>query len=151
MSTKSITLTKAVQYISSREQITSPGKYDLQVTSVNFLEDSDKYIVNLKAMSPTETQQARELLHAGEYQDATNKQLSTNVFADASYIPTQYDYVTVMIKEVPRRDGGTRLGVVSMNEIKAKATTKVNFADEFANLLAEEPAEQPAETMPELS
>ena len=148
MNAQKLTPKQAVQYISSRAQISSTGKYELQVLSVNHHEG--RVIINLKAQDPKGLAEAKELLHAGEYDAAANTNMSTNVYADASFIPTKGEYITCMVAEVPTRDGGSKLGVVSISEIKAKATSKVSLGDEFANLLAETETEESSEVMPEL-
>ena len=148
MNAQRLTPKQAVQYISSRAQISDTGKYDLQVLNVNHHEG--KVIINLKAQDPKGLAEAKELLRSGEYDAAANTNMSTNVYADASFIPSKGEFISCMVAEVPTRDGGTKLGVVSISEIKAKATSKVSLGDEFANLL-EDSVEESSDVMPELS
>jgi len=135
MSTKTQRLTgkQAVQYIQSRVGINEPGKYTLQVISTN--PHNGKVIVNLKAQSAEGLAKAKAHLTAGEYDDAANTNMSTSVFADASFIPAKGEYVSAMVDYVENRKGDMVLGVVSINEMRARTTTKVSLGDEFANLL----------------
>lgn len=147
MSEQRLTAKQAISFIQSRTQVSEPGKYNLQVIGSNLHEG--KYIINLKAQDPKGLEAAKEHLRAGEYDDAANTNMSTNVFADASFIPAKGEFIACMVDNVPTRDGGTKLGVVSISEIKARSASKANLGDEFANLLDEVEATADADA-PEL-
>jgi len=145
MNDQRLTAKQAVQYIQSRTPISEPGKYTLQVIGANV--HAGKVILNLKAQDPKGTELAKEHLRAGEYDAAANTNMSTNVFEDASFIPSKGDFIHCMVAEVPTRDGGFKLGVTNISEIKAKnVATKVSLGDEFANLLEDVVAEEATET-----
>ena len=131
--TQRLTGKKAVQYIQSRVGINEPGKYALQVVSTN--PHNGKVIVNLKAQSSEGLAKAKAHLSAGEYDEAANTNMSTSLFADA-FVPAKGEHVSVMVDYVKNRKGDMVLGVVSLSEMKARATTKVSLS-EFANLLDE--------------
>lgn len=137
VSTTGLTAPQAVKYIQSRVQITEPGKYSLQVISANAYEN--RIICGLKAQSSTGLAVAKEQLRNGNYSEAANTNMSTSVFADASFIPAKGEHISCMVDYVTARDGSQVLGVVSVSEIKARSTKKVSLGDEFANLL-DEPA-----------
>ena len=137
VSTTGVTAPQAVKYIQSRVQITEPGKYSLQVISANAYEN--RIICGLKAQSSTGLAVAKEQLRNGNYAEAANTNMSTSVFADASFIPAKGEHISCMVDYVTARDGSQVLGVVSVSEIKARSTKKVSLGDEFANLL-DEPA-----------
>jgi hypothetical protein len=120
--------------------IVEPGKYTLQVIGANH--HAGKVILNLKAQEPKGLELAKEAIREGRYNDAANTNMSTNVFDDAAFIPAKGEYISCMIDYVPTRDGDTKLGVISISEIKARTTTKVSLGDEFANLLDEVAAEE---------
>ena len=124
-----------MQFIQSRTLVTEPGKYSLQVIGANSHEG--KVILNLKAQEPKGLEQAKEFLRAGETDKSANTNMSTSVFEDANFIPAKGEFISCMVDNVPTRDGGTKLGIVSISEIKAKSAGKVSLGDEFANLLEE--------------
>lgn len=131
--TKSLTAADAVKFIQSRVQINEPGKYTLQVISANPFEN--RLILGLKAQSSDGLAKAKQALREGRYNDAANTNMSTSVFADASFIPAKGEHVSAMVDYVENRKGDMVLGVVSINEMRARTTTKVSLGDEFANLL----------------
>tara|TARA_R110000751_G_scaffold275243_1_gene376076 strand:+ start:198 stop:659 length:462 start_codon:yes stop_codon:yes gene_type:complete len=137
-----ITAKQAIQFIQSRTSVVEPGKYTLQVIGANH--HAGKIILNLKAQEPQGMEAAKEALRDGRYDDAGNTNMSTNVFDDAAFIPAKGEFISCMVDVVETRDGGTKLGVVSISEIKAKVAGKVSLGDEFANLLEEEVAEEAA-------
>jgi len=143
-STTALTAAQAVRYIQSRVQITEPGKYSLQVISANAYEN--RIICGLKAQSSTGLANAKEELRKGNFNEAANTNMSTSVFADASFIPAKGEHISCMVDYVTARDGSQVLGVVSVSEIKARSTKKVNLGDEFANLL-DEPTESDEPTL----
>lgn len=138
MSEQKLSPKQAVQFIQSRTKVDAPGKYNLQVIGNPNLHEG-KYIVNLKAITDSGLAKAKELLRQGEYDSAANTNMSTNVFADASFIPSKGEYVACMVDHVPTRDGGTTLGIVSMSEIASRTASKADLGDEFANFLEEAP------------
>lgn len=146
-STTGLTAPQAVKFIQSRVQINEPGKYSLQVISANPYEN--RIILGLKAQSSTGLEQAKEHLRKGNYSDAANTNMSTSVFADASYIPSKGEHITCMVDYVTARDGSEVLGVVSVSEIKARSTKKVSLGDEFANLLDEIDSDNTTEHTPD--
>jgi hypothetical protein len=130
---KQLTADQAVKFIQSRTNVSEPGKYNLQVISVNPYED--RIIVGLKAQSSTGLAKAKEALRAGNYSEAANTNMSTSLFADAKFVPAKGEHVACMVDYVENREGHMVLGVVSVSEIKARNTSKVSLGDEFANLL----------------
>ena len=130
-----VTLKDAVKYIQSRTQVNEPGKYSLQVISANAYQN--KIILGLKAQASDALVKATQHLRDKEYRKGANLNMTTSVFADASFIPSKGEFITCMVDYVTARDGSQVLGVVSVSEIKARSTKKVNLGDEFANLLDE--------------
>lgn len=139
---RELTGKEALQFIQSRTRVDSPGKYNLAVIGNPQLHEG-KFIINFKAMNPKGIAKAQEHLRAGEYNEAVNTNMSTNVFEDASYVPSKGEYVACMVDYVDSRDGGKTLGIVSISEIATKSGAKTNLGDEFANLLDEQPASRP--------
>ena len=133
-----LTPQKAVQYISSRDIVEQTGVYyTTSVTSVTF--HDGKYIVNFKAMTPTQLEQAEAYLDEGEWDKASNCALSTNVFADASFVPAPKERVKITLDYVELRDGGTDLRVSSIAPLAVASAKKASsLKDKYANLLAEE-------------
>ena len=137
--TSKLTAKQAISFINSRTNITEPGKYALQVISANPYEN--KVIVGLKAQSPTGLAVAKEALRSKDFDSAANTNMSTSVFADASFIPSKGEHISAMVDYVENRKGEMVLGVVSISEMKARTASKVNLGDEFANLLDDESTE----------
>jgi hypothetical protein len=131
----SITGKQALQFIQSRMSINAPGKYSVQVINANAYKE--RFIIGLKAQSPTGLEQAKEALRAKDYAKAGNTNMSTSVFADASWIPAKGEFVNVIVDYVTARDGSSVLGVTNISEMVAKSAKKVDLGDEFANLLDE--------------
>ncbi len=126
---------QAVSFIQSRTQVNKPGKYTLQVIGSNF--HNGKIILNLKAQDSKGLEAAKEHLRNGRFDDAANTNMSTNVFEDAAYIPSKGEFINCMVAEVPTRDGGTKLGIVSISEVPTEKSTKISLGDEFASFLDE--------------
>jgi len=141
-----ITKQDAIRFIQSRTMITGPGKHNLQVVNDPTPHDG-RLIINLKAQTSAGLATAKELLRADDASGAANTNLTTSVFADASFIPSRGEYVAVMIEYVTsKRSGEQVLAVVSMSEIKAAVTKKVSLGEEFTNMLDEVEASVEAST-----
>lgn len=138
-STTALTAAQAVQFIQSRVQVTEPGKYALQVISANPFED--RVILGLKAQASDKLEVAKQHLREGDYNAAANTNMSTSVFSNSGFIPAKGEHISCMVDYVENREGKMVLGVVSISEIKARSTKKVNLGDEFANLLDTENTE----------
>lgn len=137
MSEQKLSKDRAVSFIQSRTMVDGAGKYNLQVVGNPQLHEG-KYIINLKAITPRGLEQAKELLREGEYDKGANTNMSTNVFADASFIPSKGEYISCMVERVDTRDGQGDWGIVSISEIATKKAGKASLGDEFANLAEEE-------------
>lgn len=135
MSEQRLSAAKAVKFIQARTSVNEPGKYNLQVLGSN--PHDGRIIINLKAQEPKGLEAAKQHLRDGEFDAAANTNMSTSVFEDANFIPAKGEYIACMVDYVETRDGGTKLGVVSISEIKAKSAGNASLGDEFANLLDE--------------
>lgn len=133
-----LTAKQAISYISSRDIVEQSGVYyTTSVVSVNFHEG--KYIVNFKAMTMAQLEKAEALLDEGKWDEASNQNLSTNVFADAKFIPAVGERVKITADHVELREGGTDLRVTSIAPLAVATAKKASsLKDKFANLLAEE-------------
>lgn len=124
---------QAIGFIQSRTMVDKAGKYNLQVIGNPQLHEG-KFIINLKAITPRGLEKSKELLREGEYDKAANTNMSTNVFADASFVPAKGEFISCMVERVDTRDGQGDWGIVSVSEISTTKAGKANLGDEFANL-----------------
>ena len=121
----------AIKILNGRKLIATIGTYELRVTSVvpHVRKDGTAVtIINLQAMTDYHAQQARTALGAGNYQEATNFALSTNVLSGA-YTPAKGEFVNVRVDSYTNTEGIQALGVVAISPIVAKAAANVNFSD----------------------
>ena len=122
---------KFQRVLNSINLVTEPGKYTCKVTSVHLF--GDKYIVNLNVMNMYNRAEAVELYKAGEYVEAANKAQSFNVWIDEEtgevrgFLPQKGEYVNIIMDYVTLKTGEEALLVVSVSEIKAKKTRKLDI------------------------
>lgn len=125
----------SIQIIESRKLVATPGSYELKVTSVTPFED--KFIANFAAMTPYHLGEAKRLITEGEFQEATNQNISASL-RPTDYIPAKGEIVKVYLDNVTTKSGVTGLFVTSVSEVKARTTTKVSLG--FDDVDAEIPA-----------
>lgn len=142
MSQVQLTKESAAKILNSRKLITAPGKYQVQVTAVTPFERDGQLtsIVNLAAMNDYQLGVAREAFKAGNYQEATNTQLSASQRIGKDYIPAKGEIVNITVDNVALKDGGEGLLITSLTEVPVTKATNVNFSfdDEPEMVLAEE-------------
>ena len=78
-----LTEAKAIQYLESRTEVTTPGAYKTKIIGDPFLYKG-KYICNLQLLDVARDAEINELLDAGRYDDAANVGMTFNVFADSA-------------------------------------------------------------------
>ncbi len=122
----------AIQIIESRKLINLPGSYELKCTGVTPFED--KFIANFAAMTDYQLSEAKKHFAAGEYQEATNQNLSASL-RPTDYIPAKGEIVKVYVDRITTKNEVTGLFVTSVSEVKAKATTKVSLGIEAEEVL----------------
>lgn len=141
MSKTTVTQEQAIKGLSRAKVINGPGTIkNVRVAWINFFIDSDgneRHIVNLDAIGKKEMGVAKELFADGEYSDALNMRLTTNLFPEqvgdfaiGQLVEVQTDMVDVTSEKTRELLGDKRLGVVAMLRPKAEeATTDSFFAD----------------------
>jgi hypothetical protein len=109
------------------------------------------YIINLKAHTIDMCNKAGELLAKGDYDGACGFNLTANVWADSSFIPTKGMSVKALIGTYTK-DGSTRIVVESISEIATKAPGKTFDFSKFGNTVdqEEEVEQQEDESAPRL-
>lgn len=139
----------AEQIIASRIPVLSADKYRVKVTSVTpyhkSLEGGNDQvaIANFNAMTGYHLAEAKALFAQGEYQEATNKALSSSI-RGTDYMPTKGEHVEIMVEERTTRAGIKGLFVVSITPIQAKKVGNINMADFFKEDTSTEMVETPA-------
>ena len=137
MSTKTeLTSAAALRIITSRVLVdhTNVGSnMTLQVTGEPNLHKG-RYIINLKAHTVAQVQDAKANLEAKEYTKAANHNLTASIFADADYIPVKGEHIKALIGKYTAKDGSEKIGVTSVSAINSTSGKKADFS-EFENLL----------------
>jgi hypothetical protein len=113
----------AMRILNGRKIVNNTGKYQVKVVNVHAYED--KHIVNVGAMNMFQAKQAREDLIEGEYQKATNSNLSLSIF-EGNKLPAKGEIINVFADNVPLKEGGTALLLTSWSEIQVN-TEVVSF------------------------
>lgn len=123
----------AIQILESRKLITQPGKYQLKVTSATPFQREDGTMVsitNYAAMTPYQLGEAKKLIKAEKFQEATNQSLSSSQRLANDYIPSKGEFVDVLVDEIVNKENITILAVVSVVAIKSTKATNVSFTEE---------------------
>lgn len=120
----------AVQILNSRKLVNKVGKFTLKVTSTNpFLrpDGTAVTIVNFAAMTAYQLGKAKELFAAGEYQEATNLNLSASQLS-GRYVPAKGEIVDVEITEIENKEGINILVVDTIVPRQAERATAISFS-----------------------
>ena len=141
MATQSMTRKSAATILNSRKLVNKPGKFTLKVTSAaNFIrsnKDGSKTpvtIVNFAAMTPYQLGQAQEHFKAGDFQEATNLNLSASQLA-GQYVPAKGEIVDVEVDTIQNNEGIDILVVSSIVPRQAeKAASITGFSAEDSSL-----------------
>lgn len=130
----------AVQILNSRKLVNKVGKITLKCTSTNpFMREDGTAttIVNFNGMTEYQLNKAKELFEAGEYQEATNLNMSASQLS-GRFVPSKGEIVDVEITEINNKDGIKILVVDSIIPRKAEAAPRINFFTEEENEEVEE-------------
>jgi len=139
----------AEQIIATRIPVLSADKYRVKVTSVTSYHRSleggndQVAIANFNAMSGYHLSEAKALFAQGDYQEATNKALSSSIRA-SDYMPTKGEVVDIMVEERTTKAGVKGLFVTGITPIKAKQVTTINMTDFFKEDAGPDMSETPA-------
>jgi hypothetical protein len=106
-----MTLENAIQILKSRKLITEPGKIQVKVTNVTPFDRTVAggdtiltNIVNFAAMTPYQFLEAKKLLKAGNYQEATNQNLTSSRRIGMDWTPKKGDMCEIVVDYVALRD-----------------------------------------------
>lgn len=138
-----VTQEQAIKGLSRAKVISEPGTYkNVRIAWINSIVDTDgneRHIVNLDAIGAKEMNVAKSLFTDGEFADALNMRLTTNLFpnqvsdfAIGQLVDVQVDHVNVTSEKTRELIGNQRLGVIAMLRPKAKEAVTDNF---FADML----------------
>jgi len=119
----------ASQILNSRKLIHKVGKVTLKVTSVQPFQREDgtlTTIVNLNGMTAYQLEKAKEHFEAGEYQEATNLNLSSSQLA-GRYIPAKGEIVDVEVTEITNKEGINILVVDTIVPRQAEQAPSINM------------------------
>lgn len=132
--------------LASRKMIAAPGKYSVKVTSVTPYTDdagNSRHICNFAAMTPAhisgwentesgeQVQGVKQLLAAGNYDDACNLNLSSGQRPGRDYIPSKGEVVDIEVERITTSNGVAGLFVTSVVGRKAEQATNVNVDSLF--------------------
>lgn len=131
---------QAKQILVSRKLVAGEGKTTLKVTNVNpfmrQLKDGSGsqlvHIVNFAAMTAYQLDKAQQLFKAGDYQGATNTNLSASQLS-GQYVPSKGEIVDVEVTTILNNDGIEILTVSNITPRKAVESAKISsslFDDE---------------------
>ena len=133
----------AIQILNSRILVSEEGKYSAKVTNIvpYTREDGQEVnIIGLAAMNSYGLGQAKEKLAAGDFQGATNTNLSRSARVGQDYTPAKGEIVDFTVGYVETKDGSQALLVTSltpMARIKAKSV-KLSLDEEVVDATARE-------------
>lgn len=124
----------AVQILNSRKLIGTEGKFTLKVTSASPFSRENKdgstsqvMIVNFAAMTSYQEGEARKLFKAGDYQGATNLNMSVSQLP-GQYVPSKGEIVDVEVGTINNKDGVAILVITSIIPRKAQSASAVKFS-----------------------
>lgn len=138
-----VTQEQAIKGLSRAKVIDGAGSYkNVRIAWINSIVDNEgneRHIVNFDAIGAKEMKVAKELFADGEFADALNMRLTTNLFpnqvndfAIGQLVEVQVDNVNVTSDKTRELLGDKRLGVISVLRLKAKEASTDNF---FADML----------------
>lgn len=136
----------ALQILNSRRLVNKVGKITLKCTSTQPFERPDgtmTTIVNFNGMTEYQYKKAKELFAAGEYQEATNLNMSASQLS-GRFVPSKGETVDVEITEIKNKDGINILVVDSIVPRQAEVAPRINFEDideETGEVVAANPVE----------
>lgn len=111
LATSTMTAENAIQILNSRKLIVEPGKYNLKVTNVTPFEknviggdDLLTNIVNFAGMTTFHRTEAKRFLKAGNFQEATNQNLTASRRIGLDYTPKKGEICEVIVDYVALRD-----------------------------------------------
>jgi len=129
-----LTVKSAVQIIKSRQQINEPGKYRVRVTGTTpyVREDGTGVtICNLGAMTPYHIGQAKAYLQEGDFQSATNQNLTSSPRSGRDFTPSKGEIVDIIVNYVETKGGEQALMVTNMTAVPLSQTSQVKGFDSF--------------------
>lgn len=129
MSTE-FTKADAIKQLDKNKLIREEGNYVLRVSHVFHDVDAGRTYINLRAMTAHHQSKAMESIKAGEFNKATNNNLSGSIPTGDSrfYEPKSGDLVKVEIEEYTNKEGIPVLGVARISEAPTKKAEAVSFA-----------------------
>lgn len=139
-----VTREDAMEYINSRKQITSAGKYRVKVTTCNELStpidrgngNIQTHIANFNAMTNYQLQQAlavfQSLEEGDDHQEATNFALSSSIRYGKDYLPVKGETVDILVSEVENKDGINILVVNGIYPLPLQQGKKIDIASLLA-------------------
>lgn len=125
---------QAKQILSNRVLIPSEGKYTVKVTGTSpFMRgEQATTIVNFAAMTPWQVNKAKEKFNSGNFQEATNTNLTASQLP-GQYVPAKGETVDIEVSEIENNDGVKILvvsGIVPRVAQKASAITAFDDDEE---------------------
>lgn len=140
-----LTKENAIAILSSRKAVLEPGKYSAKVTNVHFHDKSGNYILNLDLMTAYGREKAMTALKAGDFDAATNSNLTANVRPGKDYLPAKNETINVIVDYITNKQNEQALLVTGHSEMKASTAGKFDFSFE------DEPATDPVlDQLPEV-
>lgn len=134
MNKPAMTKESAVQILNSRKLIAKEGKFTVKVTSAApFLRENKDgsttpvTIVNFAAMTPYQLGEAKKLFAAGDYQGATNLNMSASQLS-GQFVPLKGEIVDVEVGTINNKDGVAILVVTSIIARQAEKAGSISFS-----------------------
>lgn len=129
-----MTKESAVQILNSRKLISKEGKFTVKVTSAApFLRENNDgsktpvTIVNFAAMTQYQLSQAQELFKTGDYQGATNLNMSASQLS-GQFVPLKGEIVDVEVGTIQNKEGINILVVTSIVARQAEKAGTISFS-----------------------
>ena len=129
---------RAQQILEARKFVKTTGRHELRVSNVTPFERElsngrkQVAIVNLAAMNPDEANAAMNNFNMGNYQEATNSNMTISV-RDIDYLPAKGEILECSVTEAPSKTYGKDILVVSAYKPQPLVkSTNFSFADMVA-------------------